>query len=55
MKKALIIGGAGFVGKYLAEYLTGDCGYSVCSTKMKNEEIAGAEYDVVDMNLLVKE
>lgn len=55
MKKALIIGGAGFVGKYLAEHLTGACGYSVCSTKMKNEEIPGAEYDVVDMNLLVKE
>ncbi|MCM1244877.1 MAG: GDP-mannose 4,6-dehydratase [Roseburia sp.] len=55
MKKALIIGGAGFVGKYLAEYLTGQCGYKVCSTKMKNEEIPGAEYEVVDMNLLVKE
>ncbi len=55
MKKALIIGGAGFVGKYLAEYLTGECGYSVCSTKMKNEVLDDVEYDVVDMNLLVKE
>ncbi len=55
MKKALIIGGAGFVGKYLAEYLTEQCGYQVCSTKMKNEEIPGADYEVVDMNLLVKE
>lgn len=55
MKKALIIGGAGFVGKYLAEYLQEDCGYSVCSTKMKQEVIENASYDVVDMNLLVKE
>lgn len=55
MKKALIIGGAGFVGQYLADYLQKDCGYTVCSTKMKNEEIPGAEYEVKDMNLLVKE
>lgn len=55
MKKALIIGGAGFVGKYLAEYLVKDCGYQVCSTKMKNEVLDGAGYEVKDMNLLVKE
>lgn len=55
MKKALIIGGAGFVGKYLAEYLQDECGYQVCSTKMKNEELPGVSYQVVDMNLLVKE
>lgn len=55
MKKALIIGGAGFVGKYLAEYLVGECGYSVVSTKMKNEVLDSVDYKVVDMNLLVKE
>lgn len=55
MKKALIIGGAGFVGKYLAEYLQKDCGYEVCSTKMQNEVIEDATYEVVDMNLLAKE
>nr|MBP3599191.1 GDP-mannose 4,6-dehydratase [Eubacterium sp.] len=55
MKKALIIGGAGFVGKYLAEYLVGDCGYTVVSTKMKNEVLDADGYEVVDMNLLVKE
>lgn len=55
MKKALIIGGAGFVGKYLAEYLSSKCGYQVCSTKMKNEVLEGVGYSVVDMNLLVKE
>ncbi len=54
MKKALIIGGAGFVGKYLAEYLVGECGYSVVSTKMKNEVLDDVDYEVVDMNLLEK-
>ena len=39
MKKALIIGGAGFVGKYLAEYLSRECGYQVRSTKMKMETL----------------
>ncbi len=55
MKKALIIGGAGFVGKYLADYLRDGCGYQVYSTKMKQETIEGAAYEVIDMNLLVKE
>ncbi len=55
MKKALIIGGAGFVGKYLADYLRDGCGYEVYSTKMKQETIEGAAYEVIDMNLLVKE
>lgn len=55
MKKALIIGGAGFVGKYLADYLRGGCGYEVYSTKMEQETIEGAEYEVINMNLLVKE
>ena len=44
MKKALIIGGAGFVGKYLAEYLCGECGYQVRSTKMKQETKATIAY-----------
>lgn len=43
------------MGQYLADYLQKDCGYTVCSTKMKNEEIPGAQYEVKDMNLLVKE
>lgn len=54
MKKALIIGGAGFVGKYLADYLVGECGYQVCSTKMKQEVLEDVSYEVVDMDLLVK-
>lgn len=54
MKKVLIIGGAGFVGGYLAEYLQDECGYRVRATKMKQEELPGAKYEVVDMDLLVK-
>lgn len=55
MKKALIIGGAGFVGRYLADYLQNDCEYEVVSTKMKQEVLDGVSYEVRDMNLLVKE
>lgn len=55
MKKALIIGGAGFVGQYLADYLQDECGYQVRSTKMKQESLPDVSYEVVDMNLLVKE
>lgn len=35
MKKALIIGGAGFVGNYLMDYLNKECGWSVAVTKME--------------------
>ena len=55
MKKVLIIGGAGFVGRYLAEYLTGACGYEVSITKMKQEVLEYADADILDMDLLAKE
>ena len=55
MKKVLIIGGAGFVGRYLAEYLTGECGYEVSITKMKQEVLEYADADILDMDLLAKE
>ncbi len=55
MKKALIIGGAGFVGRYLADYLQESCGYEVVSTKMKQEVMEDVSYEVRDMNLLVKD
>ena len=55
MKKVLIIGGAGFVGRYLAEYLSGECGYKVSITKMKQEVLEDANANILDMDLLVKE
>lgn len=35
--KALVVGAAGFVGGYLAEYLQKDCGWFVSVTKLKQE------------------
>ena len=37
--KALIIGGGGFVGPYLAKHLTEDLGYTVTVTKTEKETL----------------
>lgn len=49
---ALIIGGAGFVGAYLIEYLTRDCKYSVSATKLPNEKIKSDSCSVYDLDIL---
>lgn len=49
---ALIIGGAGFVGKYLIEHLANDCNYSVSATKLPNEVIKSDLCKVYDLNIL---
>ncbi len=54
-KTALIIGGAGFVGSYLAEYLHDECGYFVNSTKLANETLDSPYGDVYDLNILDQE
>ena len=43
--KALIIGGGGFVGRYLAEHLVQDCGWETFLTKLpkENVEVEGCE------------
>ena len=43
--KALIIGGGGFVGRYLAEHLLQDCGWETIVTKLPKEtvEVEGCE------------
>lgn len=51
MKRALIIGGAGFVGKYLIEHLN-SCDYEVSATKLPNEEIKSTECKIYDLNIL---
>ena len=43
------------VGQYLAEYLQDECGYRVHSTKMEQETLPDVNYEVSNMNLLVKE
>lgn len=62
-KKALIIGGAGFVGGYLAGHLAQNCGCEVLATKMPQEQAGtgGATFynlDILDLaaveNLLAK-
>ena len=37
--KALIIGGGGFVGRYLAEHLLQDCGWETIVTKLPKETV----------------
>lgn len=49
---ALIIGGAGFVGKYLIEHLAKDCNYNVSATKLPNESIKSELCNVYDLNIL---
>ncbi|MBR1735934.1 MAG: GDP-mannose 4,6-dehydratase, partial [Firmicutes bacterium] len=53
MKKALIIGGGGFVGEYLASHLN-ECGYDVTVTKMPHEKIKNKDIKTVDLNILNK-
>lgn len=53
--KALIIGGAGFVGSYLIDHLINDCKWSVAVTKMQNEEINHKNIEVFDLNILNKD
>ncbi len=51
MKKALIIGGCGFVGRYLAEHLKTN-GDQVFVTKLPHEKIKTEEYGVYDLDIL---
>ncbi len=55
MKKALIIGAAGFVGSYLIHQLKDVDGYQVAVTKMPHETIPGEGFEVYDLNILERE
>ncbi len=55
MKKALIIGAAGFVGGYLASYLREKLGMEVHVTKLPAEKFGGNSDRVYDLNILNKE
>lgn len=50
--KSLIIGGAGFVGKYLIRQLIGELGHEVVVTKMSHETLDISEVQVRDLNIL---
>lgn len=55
MKRAIIIGAAGFVGSYLAKHLQSEYGVKVAVTKLSHEvlEIEGA--DAYDLDIMKKE
>lgn len=55
MKKAMIIGGAGFVGNYLMEYLLEKCNMEIHVTKLSDEEIRNNRVAVYDLDILDKE
>lgn len=55
MKKALIIGAAGFVGHYLAECLQKEYDIQVTATKLPHEKLEIPNVDVFDLDILNKE
>lgn len=55
MKKAMIIGAAGFVGGYLARHLLDVCGMEVYVTKLPHEEVEINNIIIYDLNILDKE
>lgn len=55
MAKALIIGGAGFVGGYLADHLLCDCRMEVHMTKLPGEQIEREEMKVHNLDILDRE
>lgn len=54
MKKALIIGAAGFVGNYLIDHIQKNCIWSIAVTKMEQETIPYENIDIYDLNILDK-
>lgn len=54
-RRALIVGAAGFVGKYLADELNAAGGWSVCVTKMPQEALSIASVTAYDLNILDRE
>lgn len=55
MKKAMLIGAAGFVGKYLMQYLHDECNMEVHVTKLPHEQIHNKSVAVYDLDILKKE
>lgn len=55
MKKALIIGAAGFVGSYLIDHIQKNCIWSIVVTKMPQEQIEKTGVEVRDLNILEPE
>lgn len=52
--KAFIIGGAGFVGKYLIDHLRNDLKWSVGVSKLPSEQLDRNDVEIFDLNILKK-
>lgn len=55
MKKALIIGAAGFVGSYLIDHIQKKCIWSIIATKMPYEVMECMGVEICNLNILDKE
>ena len=55
MKKALIIGAAGFVGDYLIDHIQKNCIWSITVTKLPQENIVKMGIEILDLNLMKPE
>ena len=55
MKRALIIGAAGFVGSYLIDHIQKHCVWSIVVTKMPQETMACPAVDICDLDILAPE
>lgn len=55
MKKALIIGAAGFVGGYLIDYIQKKCVWSIIATKMPYEDFEYPEVKIFNLNIMDKD
>lgn len=55
MKKALIIGAAGFVGEYLIEYIENNTNWKIYGTKLKSEKLENKNIEIYELDILNKE
>ena len=55
MRKAMVIGAAGFVGKYLIRHLHDDLGMEVLATKLAHETLENLPAEIRDLDILKKE
>ena len=55
MKKALVIGAAGFVGKYLIRHLHDECHMEVVATKLPHENLTELPATVYNLDILSKD
>ncbi len=55
MKKALIVGGAGFVGNYLIDHIQKNCIWSIVVTKLPHEKIEKDGIRILDLDITNQE